>query len=152
MKVKFFVRTFLTLAALIFATASYAADGFQTIDGKTISAADLKGKWVLVNYWASWCPACRAEIADLNAFYQANKNKVILLGVNHDDAETPAELRAAVKKAGIHFPVLMSDPAERLGITGVTGLPTTFVLNPEGKLVKVLAGSQTKETLESAVS
>lgn len=152
MKVKFFLRTFVTLAAFVWAICGYA-ENFQTVDGQTISSADLKGKWVIINYWASWCPACRAEIPDFNAFYRSHKSgNVLVLGVNHDDAETLPELRAAVKKVGIKFPVLTTDPGSSLGLSSVSGLPTTFVLNPSGKIAKVLVGTQGQDALENAIS
>lgn len=122
----------------------------QDIDGKVIQLADYRGKWLVINYWAAWCGPCAKEIPELNAFYQAHKDhNAVVLGVNYDGL-TAGKLHELVKKLNIHYPILATDPKSALGIQHVPGLPATFIVSPEGKLVKTLYGEQSQASLEKA--
>ncbi len=121
-----------------------------TITGEPWRFSDYKGKWIVVNYWASWCKPCITEVPELDAFYQAHKDKdAIVLGVNYDFA-TAEETALLAEKYGMTYPVLTSDhdPREQLSIEPVMVLPTTFIINPEGKVVATLMGEQTQQSLE----
>jgi thiol-disulfide isomerase/thioredoxin len=109
-----------------------------------------RGKWIIVNYWASWCKPCHVEIPELNEFYQKNK-QVVLLGVSYDNYSSANELKHIIKKMNIQFPVLPTDPIADLGVTPPSALPATYVINPDGKIVATLYGMQTKEGLEEVV-
>lgn len=119
---------------------------FTTLANKKISLGSLKGKWVVINYWASWCKPCYKEIPALNAFAKKYKEKVEVLGVSYDHVEVD-QLPAIIKKMGIEFVTLKYDPALKLGIEHVPGLPATYIINPKGKLVKTLLGEQTEKSL-----
>lgn len=123
----------------------------QDINGNVIQLADYRGKWIVINYWASWCEPCAKEIPQMNAFFQVHqKLDAVVLGVNYDNLP-PAELRKIVKKMGIEYPILAIDPKQLLGIQHVPGLPATYLISPKGILVKSLFGEQTQQGLERAM-
>jgi thiol-disulfide isomerase/thioredoxin len=142
------------LSLLLLGGCSRQQPALHTSQGETISLAALQNDWIVVNYWAGWCNDCALEIPQLNAFYQQNKrNKnshVVLLSVNYD-ALSPAELAAAVKKAGIEYPVLTQDVAPLWQLTVPDGLPATFILAPGGRLVKTIVGGMTAQALTATL-
>jgi thiol-disulfide isomerase/thioredoxin len=108
-----------------------------------------KGHWVFVNYWANWCAPCMAELPALNQFYLKNKDKnVIVVGVSFDP-KSQEDIDAFAKTLNISFPMLTSFPLKKYGIEGISTLPVTFVINPQGELLKTLHGPQTEESLEN---
>lgn len=100
-----------------------------------------RGQWLVINYWAQWCKPCAEEIPELNALDQRFSG-VTVVGVNYDGA-AGAALRLQEEKLGVEFNTLESDPAGALGIPRPRVLPTTLILNPEGKLATTLVGPQT---------
>jgi thiol-disulfide isomerase/thioredoxin len=103
------------------------------LDGKTISLADLRGKVVLVNFWATWCPPCRAEIPDLIKLQEKYRDKLVVLGISEDEV-SPEEVKAFVTEQKMNYPVAMSTPEMSKIFKGVSALPTTFVVDPEGNM------------------
>jgi thiol-disulfide isomerase/thioredoxin len=103
------------------------------LDGKTISFADLRGKVVLVNFWATWCPPCRAEIPDLIKLQDKYRDKLVVLGISEDEV-TPEEVKAFATAQKMNYPVAMSTPEMSKIFKGVSALPTTFVIDPEGRI------------------
>jgi len=109
---------------------------------------ELRGQWVVINYWAQWCKPCIEEIPQLNAL-DAQYTQVTVLGVNYDGA-SGAELEQQRQKLGVAFASLEADPAARLGTTRPVVLPTTLIVDPAGQLVATLIGPQTLESLAQA--
>jgi thiol-disulfide isomerase/thioredoxin len=109
---------------------------------------ELRGQWVVINYWAAWCKPCIQEIPQLNTL-DAQYSQVTVLGVNYDGA-SGAELEQQRQKLGVTFASLDTDPATQLGIPRPVVLPTTLILNPAGQLVATLLGPQTLESLMQA--
>jgi thiol-disulfide isomerase/thioredoxin len=105
------------------------------IQGKTIRSADLRGKVVFVNFWATWCPPCRAEIPDLIRLQDKYRNDIVILGISED--EDGLELvRAFVAEHKMDYPVAMTTPELAASFKGISALPTTFVIDREGKIVQ----------------
>lgn len=124
----------------------------KDIQGQSTSFSALKGKWVLINYWAGWCQSCVDEIPELNRFYQNHKkDPVALFAVNFDDLSL-FEQQNLIRKYNISYPTLLNDPAGNLSLGDITGVPVTFIFNPKGKLVKTLFGGQTAETLDEVIA
>ena len=115
--------------------------------GNTLQLEALRGQWVVINYWAIWCKPCIQEIPELNKL--AELPQVTVLGVNYDGI-SGEELDQQLQKLGVAFPTLSSDPAAQLGVPRPVVLPTSLVLDPEGKLRDTLVGPQTLETLATA--
>ena len=112
-----------------------------TLDGDTLRMADLEGNLVLVNFWATWCPPCIAEIPDLNELYEAlSRDGLVVLGVSEDQEGIEVVAPFAAEHA-IAYPVVL-DPEGTLARAygGVFGLPTTFLVSQEGEVVNRFAG------------
>ena len=117
------------------------------LDGRSISSADLRGKVVLVNFWATWCPPCRAEIPDLIKLQDKYRDKLVVLGISED--EIPAdEVKAFVVAQKMNYPVVMTRPELAKIFRGVSALPTTFVISREGKIEQRHVGMLNAEQAE----
>ncbi|MBI5461523.1 MAG: TlpA family protein disulfide reductase [Gammaproteobacteria bacterium] len=122
------------------------------VQGKQRSLSEFRGKWVVVNYWATWCPPCLEEIPDLVLFHERHHAKdAMVLGINFEDI--PAEqLRAFVDENQMSYPVLrngdIDPPHARLD---VEGLPMTYIISPEGEPVARHVGSITADELEAFI-
>ncbi|TQV86823.1 TlpA family protein disulfide reductase [Exilibacterium tricleocarpae] len=139
----------LVLAAVLSACGG-SAPSIALLSGERLSLPELRGRWVVVNYWAQWCKPCAEEIPELNQFARQHGEAVLVLGVNFDGV-TGDELRRQSQAFAIDFPVAVEDPAALLGLPRPSALPTTFVLDPEGNLHRTLLGPQTESTLELAL-
>jgi thiol-disulfide isomerase/thioredoxin len=118
------------------------------INGKPRSLSEFRGKWVVVNYWATWCPPCLDEIPDLIAFHEKHKNKdAVVLGINFEEAD-PAYLHEFVDTHFMTYPVLSMDPDPVTPLGPVPGLPTTYIISPEGERVARQVGPVTGKILE----
>ncbi len=110
--------------------------------------SDYRGKWVLVNYWATWCPPCRAELPELELFHSGSDGKAVVLGVNMEDIDHDS-LAAFVKEQFLSYPILMAGaspgPDQRLG--RITGLPTSYLVSPDGKVVARQVGPLTADAI-----
>lgn len=107
---------------------------FQTSPGERLNLADYLGKRpILVNFWASWCVACRDEAPGLERFYRAHQDQLYIIGVDYQDHVSDAE--AFVRRFGLTFPSV-SDPRGSIGIDyGTFGVPETFVIDRQGKVL-----------------
>ena len=118
-----------------------AAPAFELndLDGKPLSLAEGKGKIVLLNFWATWCGPCRAEIPDLVDLQKryADKLEIIALATDEDDAD---EVRRFVMGAGINYRVAMTSDQVRMAYGGIAALPTSFVIDTQGRIVQKHVG------------
>jgi thiol-disulfide isomerase/thioredoxin len=117
--------------------------------GKVTSMDDLKGKVVLVNFWATWCPPCRAEIPALIKLQEEHRDRLQIIGISEDD--DLEEVHEFVKKVGINYPVVMATPELVAAYGGVVALPTTFVVDTEGRIVQRHLGLLDAETTDREV-
>ncbi len=143
----------LILAILCFFTtfALNAETILHPTQGEAISFSELKGKWVLINYWASWCEPCLEEIHELNQFYdQHKKEEIVLFAVNYDMLSKKKQQQMATKYH-LHYPALLEDPAASLHLGDIQGVPVTFIFNPQGELSETLYGGQTAEGLNNVL-
>jgi thiol-disulfide isomerase/thioredoxin len=111
----------------------------KDVNGNELSLEAYKGKIVLLNFWATWCGPCRAEIPSLIRMQEAYKDHLQIIGMDVDD-DDPEQLRAFVKAQGINYPVAMTSLPVRLAYGGIGALPTMFVINQEGKVVQKHVG------------
>lgn len=141
------------LLALLLACASLSVNAsdfvLKDLQGKTHRLADYKGKWVLVNFWATWCPPCLHEIPELIGLYNAHKNKELqVIGIAMDSG-TAKVVAAFAKKQGMPYPVVLSDRKVQAQIGEIEGLPTSFLYDPQGKQVAYRVGEVTRESIEA---
>ncbi len=142
----------LTLCLLLGAATAAPVDLIAPdLDGRTRQLSEFRGKWVVANYWATWCPPCREEIPELEVFHFNHKDKdAVVVGLNLE-AISLDKLRDFVEEQFISYPILRLGrrPARMLG--RVPGLPTTFLISPEGEIVARWVGPVTREILERAI-
>jgi len=121
-----------------------------TLDGKTFDLAAQRGKWVIVNYWATWCVPCIKEMPDISRFVAAHKN-VTAIGLAYEDSE-PADIKAFLAKHPVAYPiaqVTLDQPPK--DFDEPRGLPTTYLISPDGKVAKHIVGPVTEASLEGLI-
>jgi thiol-disulfide isomerase/thioredoxin len=106
-----------------------------SLDGKPVTLAGSHGKVILLNFWATWCGPCRAEIPDLIELQNKYKDRLQILGLVVDDDDRDA-IKDFVEKFGISYPVAIASDDIRLKYGGIAALPTSFVLDAEGRIVQ----------------
>jgi thiol-disulfide isomerase/thioredoxin len=117
------------------------------LDGKAISSDAWKGKVILVNFWATWCPPCRAEIPDLVALQEKYRDTLQIVGVSEDEAP-PEHVKRFVEEHRINYPVVMTTRELQHLFPGVQALPTSFIVDREGRLVQKHVGMLSAELTE----
>jgi thiol-disulfide isomerase/thioredoxin len=105
------------------------------LDGKPVTLAGSRGKVVLLNFWATWCGPCRAEIPDLVELQNKYKDRFQIVSLVVDD-EDEAAIKTFVEKRGINYPVALAGDELRLKYGGIAALPTSFLLDTEGRIVQ----------------
>jgi len=122
------------------------------MQGTNQSLTQYRGKWLVVNFWASWCRSCRKEFAELASLHEAYKEKdIVIVGINHEDISLP-QLRAFVKDHNIPYQILSSKPDLITPLGKVPALPTTYIIDPKGKIIAGEVGVISRENLESYIS
>lgn len=144
-------KLFLFLIITIYFSCSHAEPILYSFQGKKIPFSSLKGKWIFINYWASWCQPCLDEIQHLNQFYQKNNEHMALFAVNFDHLSPEAQ-QVLIKQLHIQYPSLSQDPGSTLGLGDIRGVPATFVFTPNGKWVDTLYGGQTMASLSESLT
>ena len=132
----------LLLAACVpaFAAAPKPALSVKTLDGGSFDLAQHAGKWVIVNFWATWCSPCLKELPDISAFVAAHKDKVAAIGMDFEDADK-ADIEKFLGTHPLSYPVSIVDvdnPPKDFGAP--KGLPNTYVIAPDGRLAKTFLG------------
>ena len=117
------------------------------LDGRQINMASLRGKVVIVNFWATWCGPCRAEIPDLVALQEKYKDTLQVIGISEDEAGVDVVRRFAAEHK-INYPVAMMTPEIEKMYPGITALPTSFILDRESRVVQKHVGMLTARTTE----
>jgi thiol-disulfide isomerase/thioredoxin len=138
-----------TLSAFA-ASAAKPTLSVKTLDGSTFDLSAQSGKWVIVNFWATWCSPCLKELPDISAFVAAHKDKVAAIGLDFEDAEKD-EIEQFLKKHPLSYPVAQVDidhPPKDFDTP--KGLPNTYVIAPDGHVAKAFMGPITTKDLEAA--
>lgn len=147
-------RVFFTLALSACLSSLALGDDFHFTDiqGHPQNLNDYKGKWVLVNFWATWCPPCRIEIPDLinlEKKYSSSRLAVIGIAMDYNDA---SEVNTFVKEQHINYPIVLGDSNIAAQIGTVDGLPTSYLYNPQGKAVAHQLGALTSDEIMSYIN
>ena len=147
------MRTQLAACFLLFALGAAAQEfTLEDIQGKTHRLADYRGKWVLVNYWATWCPPCLDEIPELVSLHNAHHDKdLLVIGIAMDSGSSN-KVNAFVQAHGISYPVVMSDRKVKAQLGEVQILPFSYLYNPQGELVSSQAGEVTRASVEAFIN
>ncbi|SDN00571.1 Peroxiredoxin [Fictibacillus solisalsi] len=122
----------------------------KTLDGRKVTLLQFKGKTVFLNFWASWCPPCQAEMPEMERFYKENSQKPIeILSVHLTSEDSVQAARAFANKHKLTFPILLDETGEVSKRFHVVTLPTTFVISPQGRIVQQHIGPLNREMMES---
>ena len=141
--------------------AASAADALKTapefdlasLAGGTLNAADLKGKILVVDFWATWCQPCIAEIPNFNTLHHEQMdNNVVMLGITVESGSFD-DVEPYIDELGIEYPVVMGTENVVAGFGGLLGFPTTFVVTPDWKIYKKYLGQKVdkKELIEQDI-
>lgn len=120
------------------------------LGGEPLALSDYRGKWLILNYWATWCAPCRKEIPELSALH-AEREDLVVLGLAFEDADETV-FAAFLEDFNVSYPILLVDtydPPQPFGAP--KALPVTHILDPEGTLVKSFYGPVTREAVESFI-
>lgn len=120
-----------------------------TMKGKSVSLAQFRGKVVMLNFWASWCPPCRAEMPSIEKLYRRMKKKgnFVLLAVNVE-SDARNSINEFTRQIPLSFPILLDQDHRVSRLYRVSGIPQTFLINPKGVIVKKVVGGRDWSTPE----
>ena len=135
------------LIFLLFIIYGCSEPEYYLFDGREGRLEDFNGKWLIINYWADWCPPCIKEMPELSAFYESNKDEVLVLAFNFDELEG-SELKEQILRFKVKIPSLLTNPKELYGWQPPENLPATYLIGPRGILRESVIGPQTQESLE----
>ncbi len=122
---------------------------FEDNQGKVHRLADYRGRWVVVNFWATWCPPCLKEIPELAALHEANDHvRVLGVALQYRD---PAYVGQFAEQLLVPYPVILGDAASAAQVGSVRGLPTTFLYDPCGRIVARQVGAVTRKDIEQFI-
>lgn len=122
----------------------------RDISGKIVSTADWKGKVVILNFWATWCPPCREEIPELVQLQAKYKDKLEIVGVSEDDDDLE-KVEKFAQQHGMNYPIVMATPELIADYGGVPALPTSFLIDPQGRVMQKHTGLYEYEVYEREV-
>jgi len=120
----------------------------RDLDGQTISTESLRGKVTIVNFWATWCAPCRAEIPDLVALQDKYRDQLVIIGVSQDETGSDA-VRQFAAEHRMNYPIVMSTPELEQIFSGVYALPTSFIVDRDVTIVAKHVGLLNPVTTEA---
>lgn len=142
-----------TLLASLLLPANAAAFDYQLrdLDGRLHRVSDHRGKWLVINFWATWCAPCLKEMPELERFYRQHRDSAQVWGVTFEDSDK-ASIAAFVERLGVTFPILGHGQDPLTGYGEVRVLPTTFLVNPDGLFQRRFEGPITARDLVAEIA
>lgn len=124
----------------------------QTLDGRQVSLSDFRGRPVIVNFWATWCPPCRAEMPEFqNAYLEYQDRGLVILGVNSTVQDDPELVPGFVAEFGLTFPILLDEEGEATSAYRILGLPTSVFIDSRGVVKEVFTGPVNKAYIAAQI-
>jgi len=121
------------------------------LQGNVHRATDYRGKWLLVNFWATWCPPCREELPALGNLHETRADFAVL-GINQEPNINRQKLEKFIDDYMIPYPIITTSAAVYHTFGRVRGLPTSLLINPQGEAVKVFQGPLSEQMLQRAIA
>ncbi|OQX16242.1 MAG: alkyl hydroperoxide reductase [Thiothrix lacustris] len=121
---------------------------FTDVDGQAHQFSEYQGKWVIVNYWATFCGPCVAEIPALNSVAKRFKDEAVVLGMEAGEASSE-DLKQFMAQKKIAYPIIPTQDSTMFALGLVYGVPTTFIVNPKGEIVDTHMGAITSAMLQN---
>ena len=121
------------------------------VDGKPFKLSNYRGRWVIINFWATWCTPCLREIPELSWFYDNYRTQATVVGINYEKIKR-RNLKNFIHKHKINYPVLRLGPEPLAPFEPLLGLPSTFFVSPEGDYVTRHVGPLTARDIERVIS
>ena len=138
--------TILFFVANLLLSSQVQAFQFQDATGKTHKLEDYRGRWVLVNFWATWCPPCLKEIPDLIALYESRKD-IMIIGVAMDFNDSQVVMDF-VQSMSITYPIVLGNRSIASQLDDISLLPSTYFFDPDGKPAARQQGIISRESIE----
>ena len=149
------MRSSILLLCVLFLSPTFvhAVDmDLPRLGGGNDRLSDYRGKWIVVNYWATWCPPCREEMPELQAFHdEHSESKGVVLGINTEVVSHEA-IQSFLEDYFITYPNYSVGPTSESELGGIPGLPTTFLVSPEGQVEARQVGAVTREMIENFIN
>lgn len=140
-------------------TASVSKDGkkaadftLKTLDGKNVKLSDYKGKVVIIDFWATWCPPCRKGIPDLISLQNEFKDKLVVIGISLDQQNTLKDLAPFIKQYGINYPVVLGTEKVVQDYGNIQAIPTSFIIDQSGNIVDTHVGLVSKSNYTNKIN
>ncbi|BAF61431.1 thioredoxin [Candidatus Vesicomyidisocius calyptogenae] len=124
------------------------------LDDNIYTNKSTKGKYLVINFWATWCPPCLKEIPTFIKFYEKNKDRIIILGLNYEQADKIA-IMEFTDTFMVNYPIVLFNDKNRTQFKKfgeIVGMPTTYIYGPNGNLVDYQIGEMNMKDLEKAIS
>lgn len=130
-----------------------AADfNLKTLDGKNVKLSDYKGKIVIIDFWATWCPPCRKGVPDLISLQNEYKDNLVVIGISLDQQNTIKDLAPFIKQYGINYPVVLGTEKVVQDYGNIQAIPTSFVVDQKGFIVDTHVGLVSKSTYTDLIN
>lgn len=147
-------RLLVGMAVLLLSPATFAEKidyVLPDLDGVKRNISEFRGKWVVLNFWATWCPPCLKEIPELVEFHEEHHKKdAVVVGIAYENIK-PDALREFTESYFMSYPILVTPPTTKTPFGVISGLPSTFLISPTGELVATQTGPVTARLIEDFI-